>query len=228
MSTGLCVRVFEPEYASGHSFPVQHNVPKLLRAMLDAGKLNQTELAQRLGKPITQPQVSRWLRGQDPEGPNYNRIVALAEEMGVLTDTRSEDVAAALPETQAPNRVRLVGYVGAGSEMHYYRLADEEYEEVPAPRRVTDRTVAVEIRGKSMGPAVSGWLVFYDDIHSEVSPALHGRLCVVGLSDDRILVKRIQSQGNGLFTLLSNSDEAPIEDAQIEWAALVTSLEPRP
>lgn len=142
-------------------------------------------------------------------------------------DLRSEDVAATLPHGPARRTVKLKGYVGAGSEMHYYRLADEEYEEVPAPNKVTDRTVAVEIRGKSMGPAVAGWLVFYDDIHSEVTPALHGRLCVVGLSDDRILIKRIKRQKNGLYTLLSNSDEPPIEDAQIEWAAPVTSLEPR-
>lgn len=202
----------------------------LARAMRRA-EVGTSELARLLN--TSRQNVARWKnqsRGLSPEwaGKIAPLLQTSAAELLLLEpDMRSEDVAHTLPDGPKPHTVPLKGYVGAGSEMHYYRLADEEYEEVPAPRKATKRTVAVEIRGKSMGPSVSGWLVFYDDVHSPVSEALHGRLCVVGLSDDRILIKRIQRQKNGLYTLLSNSDEPPIRDAKIEWAAPVTSLEPR-
>jgi hypothetical protein len=81
-----------------------------------------------------------------------------------------------------------------------------------------------------MGKALDSWLVYYDDVHSPVTESLIGRLCVVGLADDRILIKRIERSRNGKkgFRLVSNNPEEPtIEDAQIEWAALVTALQPK-
>lgn len=174
------------------------------QAMKRAG-IGTSELARIIN--TSRQNVARWKnqsRGLTPEwakklAPALNTTPA--ELMLLEADLRSEDVAHMLPEGPRPKTVPLKGYVGAGSEMHYYRLADEEYEEVPAPRKATDRTVAVEIRGKSMGPTVAGWLVFYDDVHSPVTEALHGRLCVVGLSDDRILIKLVQRQKNGIAGL---------------------------
>lgn len=205
--------------------------PNGLASAMKRAEIGTSELARQLN--TSRQNVARWKnqsRGLSPEWAGriaHLLQVPVTELLLLEPDIRSEDVAEMLPNGPRPATVPLKGYVGAGSEMHYYRLADEEYEEVPAPKKVTNRTVAVEIRGKSMGSAVAGWLVFYDDVHSPVSEALHGRLCVVGLSDDRILIKRVQRQKNGLYTLLSNSDEPPIQDARIEWAALVTSLEPR-
>lgn len=227
MSTEICANVFDGTYAHVHDFFMQHDIPKLLRKMMEAGKLNQTGLAKRLGRKFTQPQISRWLNGQAPEVPNYQRIVTVAEEMGVLTDMRSEDVAASLHNRPSGPTVKLKGYVGAGSEAHFYRLADDDYEEVPAPPGATDQTVAVEIKGTSMGAALHSWLVFYDDIHSPVADHMIGQLCVVGLADDRILVKKIE-RARGKYRLISNAyDEEPIEDAIIEWAALVTNMRPK-
>lgn len=129
----------------------------------------------------------------------------------------------------APTRrtVRIVGYVGAGSTAHYYAISDEDYEEVPAPIGASDQTVAVEIKGKSFGPLMDSWLVFYDDVRSPVTEDLLGEICVVGLTDDRILIKQIRRERNGSFTLHSNSNEEPIQDAQIEWAARVKDMRPR-
>lgn len=131
------------------------------------------------------------------------------------------------PSTTAGRKVKLKGYVGAGAEAHYYRLADEDYEEVEAPLSATDQTVAVEIKGTSFGPLMNTWLVFYDDVRSPVTQDLIGSICVVGLADDRILIKQIRRERNGSYTLVSNSDEPPIENAEIEWAAKVTDMRPR-
>lgn len=142
-------------------------------------------------------------------------------------DVSSEDVAAELNSPPGQRKVKLKGYVGAGAEAHFYALADEDFEEVAAPENATDQTVAVEIKGTSFGPLMDSWLVYYDDVHSPVTDSLIGRICVVGLADDRILIKKIVRDGKGGFNLLSNSNEPPILDVDIEWAARVTDMKPR-
>ncbi len=139
----------------------------------------------------------------------------------------SEDVASTLTSAPTKRMVKLKGYVGAGSEAHFYALAHEDFEEVEAPLGATDRTVAVEIKGTSFGPLMDSWLVYYDDIHSPITESVIGKICVVGLTDDRILVKKVVRNRRGGFDLLSNSAEPPITDVQIEWAAEVTDLKPR-
>ena len=104
----------------------------------------------------------------------------------------------------------MVGYVGAGAEAHLYEVAQGDLDEVDPPRDASDRTVAVEIRGDSLGSFFNRWLVFYDDVRQAVTPDLIGELCVVGLEDGRILVKQVQrGRAEGLFNLLS-STEKPI------------------
>lgn len=154
----------------------------------------------------------------------------LLNESGPETDEGQHIDSAAVLAEAAPlfgRRVRIVGYVGAGSEAHYYALSDDDYQEVEAPLSASDKTVAVEIKGKSWGPLMDSWLVFYDDVRSPVTDDLYNQVCVVGLADDRILVKQIRREGDGSFTLISNSNEKPITDVQIEWAAKVTDMRPR-
>jgi hypothetical protein len=72
------------------------------------------------------------------------------------------------------------------------------------------------------------WIVFYDNIHRPVAPELIGELCVVGLTDGRILIKQLQrGKTKGLFNLISSNDK-PIQDVEIEWAARVDSIARRP
>lgn len=227
----LCVDAFERRYAAVHGFPMQHDIPTLLRAMMEKLGTKQAKLAERLtekrkgGVKVDQSLVSRWLNGAMPETPKYNRIIELAGEIGVLTDFRSEDVADSM-RTPPLRTVKLKGYVGASGEAFYYRLADEDLEEVPAPENANDETVAVEVRGKSLGPALESWLVYYDDVRSPITEDLYNQLCVVGLADDRLLVKRLERRG-GRLILVSNNGEPDIENAEIEWAAKVTSMKPR-
>lgn len=206
---------------------MEHDIPELLKKMMEAMGGGQVELAKRLGIENGQSYVSRWMGGAEPKGKNYQRIIALAHELGVLGDVRSEDVAAGL-DKPGERMVKLKGYVGAGSKAHYYAVADEDFAEVPAPAGASDQTIALEIRGKSWGPAMDSWLVFYDDVRSPITDDLIGRNCVVGLADDRILLKLIRSNGRGGFDLHPNSStDDIIRDAQIEWAAKVIGMRPR-
>jgi hypothetical protein len=129
------------------------------------------------------------------------------------------------PEEPMPGpKVRVVGYVGAGSEAHIYAVAQGDLDEVDPPRGSTEDTVAVEIRGESLGAFFNRWLVFYDDVRRPVTPDLIGELCVVGLEDGRVLIKQVQrSRTEGLFNLISAVDK-PILDVAVEWAAKVNSI----
>ncbi|MDX7952794.1 LexA family transcriptional regulator [Lichenihabitans sp. Uapishka_5] len=121
--------------------------------------------------------------------------------------------------------VPVVGHVGAGSEAHFGN-SQGPIDEVAAPEGATPQTVAVEVRGESLGSFFDGWLVFYDDVRSPITDDLVGRLCVVGLEDGRVLVKRVQRCRNGHFDLYGQFGD-PVLDVTIAWAAPVKSFAPR-
>lgn len=131
------------------------------------------------------------------------------------------------PEEEEEPKVPVVGYVGAGSEAHFYAVAQDNLDQVEQPHGASDTTVAVEIRGDSLGSYFNRWLVFYDSVRRPATPDLIGDLCVVGLTDGRILLKQLQrGRSEGLYNLLSPA-EPPILDAKIEWAARATRLSRR-
>lgn len=226
----------------------------LLRTQI-LGMKSQEALAKaiverKLLESLSRGAVGNWEQGQDIGVDGARALVALASERGhrVTIDWILSGLAPG-PE-QAPARpdkvyvpldqfendgqpppvseVRLVGYVGAGQEAHYYALADDELDRVPAPDGMTPATVAVEIRGSSLGALFDRWLVYYDDVRTPVSSDQIGAICVVGLPDDRVLIKKLRRSkvGDGLFDLLSNTED-PITAQPVMWAAKVKSMVPR-
>lgn len=86
----------------------------------------------------------------------------------------------------------------------------------------------LKVRGTSLGPALDRWLVFYDRVEDPPKESLHGKLCVVGLPDGRILVKQLRkARVNGLWHLYSNYADEPILDQEVIWAAPVRAMTPR-
>lgn len=186
-----------------------------LRDALDRSGVKQAELArqltEKLGRSIDRAAVNKMAAG--------SRAIAGDELIEIERITGLE----------APSdiEVPLVGYVGAGAAAHFYGESQGELDRVPAPENATPQTVAVQIRGESLGALFDQWLVYYDDVRSPVTPDMHGILCVVGLPDDRVLVKRIKkARTPGLFHLESNT-EPTILDVEIAWAAKVKSMVPR-
>ena len=169
-------------------------------------------------------------RAEAPGGRDYGPDEAkrYARRFGVTPEwllTGREPLAPG--EEVPPPKVRVVGYVGAGSETHLYSVSQGDLDEVEQPWGSNEATVAVEIRGESLGSFLNRWLVFYDDVRRPVTSDLIGELCVVGLPDGRVLVKQIQrGRSEGLFNLIS-STEKPITDVPIEWAAKVNTISRR-
>lgn len=165
-------------------------------------------------------------------GLSVSQISRLAASKRNLSVANLNKIAAALgiqPKellVVAP-MVPVVGYVGAGAEMHQYALADNPDEFVPMPENGNENTVAVEIRGTSLGSIFDTWLVYYDEIRNPPTPDMLNKLCVVGLDDDRVLVKRLRrGSDRGLYNLESTT-ESLIEDARVLWAAKVKNMTPR-
>lgn len=129
-------------------------------------------------------------------------------------------------EKPGARMVPIIGYVGASSQTHVYAVPAGQLDEIEAPDSASDKTVAVEIKGGSLGALFDRWVVFYDDVRAPVTSDLVGKLCVVWLEDERVLVKKIQRGNNGLFRLLSNTEDT-IENVAIQYAARVKQMVPR-
>jgi transcriptional regulator with XRE-family HTH domain len=169
-----------------------------------------------------------------------------AEELGVsrgqyiklergerrLTDHYIHEAARAfeVPEVQVIGEERpvpLVGYVGAGSEAHFYEDGQGPFDEISPIEDATENTVAVEIRGGSLGPLFEGWRAFYDDVRRPPTDDMLGELCVVALADGRVLVKKLLlGRAKNHFDLWSNY-EPPIHDVALLWAAKVRGIRPK-
>jgi hypothetical protein len=193
--------------------------------------------AKALGMPVSTYGAHE--RAEDPGGRDYGPDEAkrYARRFRVTPEwlltgrkvgpTDGIDIDIDTPEGPPAPKVPVAGYVGAGAEAHFYAVAQGDLDEVDAPDGSTKETVAVEIRGDSLGTFFDRWLVFYDDVRSPVTPDLVGKLCVVGLRDGRVLIKKLQrSRIHGQFNLVSQT-EPPIADATVDWAARVKSMTPR-
>ena len=182
------------------------------------------------GEPLSRGAVGNWELGKEIGLKNMR---ALAKISGVPLEWISDNVGD--PHEARPSLpigsellVPVVGYVGAGAAAHYYAVSQGDLDRVPAPPDSDAQTVAVEIKGDSIGPLFNQWLIFYDDVRSPVTPDLIGRLCVIGLMDDRVVVKKIRkAKTAGLFDLISNDDRENITDVEIVWAARVKHMAPR-
>ena len=186
-----------------------------LRTARKRAKLSLEQLAADIGMSVSQ--LSRIERGE--REPRLAEVRKIAELLGCEVSD--------LIDEAATGTVPVVGLVGAGAKMSLFAEGQGEVDRVPAPEGTTKNTVAVEIRGTSLGELFDRWLVYYDRVSDPPSEHLIGRLCVVGLSDGRILVKKLMNgQLPGRFNLISNT-EAPIYDQEVSWAAKVKQMSPR-
>lgn len=126
-------------------------------------------------------------------------------------------------------KVPVVGYVGAGAEVfpEDAHPKGQGFELVEAPPGAPKDVVAVSIRGESMHPLESGWLLFYRRDQDGVPDDCVNRLCVVKVTDGPTLVKTLKrGQKARLWTL--ESWNAPTRDnVRLDWAARVINITPR-
>ena len=172
-------------------------------------------------------------RAQSPGGRDYGPDEAqqYAEFFGVTAEwlltgytSSAGSVADGAPTPQSVRKMPILGYIGTGLEAHFYSMSPRNFEYITAPRLVSKSTVALEIRGRSMGWHLDRWLVLYDDIRRPPTADLNGALCVVALRDGRVLIKTLRRSGTDRkFDLISQAAD-PIRGAAIRWAANVKAI----
>lgn len=181
-------------------------------------KLTQKQLADRVG--VRQQAIQQVEKGKIQK-PTF--IVRLAKELKLDVDTLS-----GIDGASGISMVPVVGIAQAGGSNVVRDVGQGPYAEIEAPADATPHTVAVEVRGTSMGGRLEdGDYVFYDDRREPVTDDLVGRLCVCGLEDGQVVIKRLASGSRpGLYHLISYNAE-PMFDVHVLWAARVTSIRPR-
>lgn len=177
-------------------------------------QLTQAQFAETLG--VGQPTVSRWENGADPEIEHWELLRAAASRgnYGAFDEASLQ-------------KVPLIGYVGAGAAINMYGAGQGPFGEVDMPPGGNDQTVAVEVRGDSMtGVADDRWIIYYDARHDPPHEGLFGKLCVIGLANDTVLVKKLfPGRQPNRFDLYSTNG-APLFDQEVAWAAKVAWIKP--
>lgn len=188
-----------------------------VRAAREQRGWSQTELGRRAG--VTGQAIQSIEAGRVKKPQNLTAIAtALGLTSNYLLDGTQSNV----------NMVPVVGIAQAGTGVVDYSMGQGNLGEVEAPDDSSERTVALEVRGDSMGGRIEdGDTVFYDDRREPVTPDLYGRVCVIGLRSGNIVIKKLMAGSKpGHFHLLSYNS-VPQFDVPVEWAAKVTSIRPR-
>lgn len=182
-----------------------------IRQGLEPKDKTQSGLARHLG--LAHPQISELLRGN--RRLKVDEVPKIAAYLG-------------LPPP-ADIVVPIVGTVQAGGDMIIRDVEEGYLGEAPLPYGADPvHTVAVEVRGDSMGGRIeNGDLVYYDSRQDPPTDDLYGKLCVVGLSDGRVMVKKLlKGSRDGLFHLMSFAGD-PLFDQEVNWAGRIIWIQPR-
>ena len=190
------------------------------KRLLDSLELKgwtKAELQRRSGVPYDN--ILKYLAGKVDQ-PRGDILAKLAEALEVDALWLEKGV----DHLSQTKHVRLIGYIGAGQAV--YPIDDGADDEVEAPADAHPSTVAARVRGESMLPMFQeGWIIYW----SRHLPAgeMVNQLCVVQLSDGRIMVKTLRSGSQPGLWLLTSFNAADIVDVPVEWAAPIDWIKPK-
>ncbi len=193
-----------------------------IRSLREERELTLEQLADLVGLSV--PYVSRLEKGE--RNLAVKHIDKFAAALGVPRE-RILTIADNAPAAGVP----VVGLAGAGPDASVlFGSGQGTADMAPAPPTWTPTTVALEVRGNSMrGIAFDGWFVYYDNTRGQITEDMIGQPCVIGLPDERVVVKiPFFGRQPGTFDLeSSNQTIDTMRDQRVEWASIVTAIVPR-
>lgn len=120
--------------------------------------------------------------------------------------------------------IPIVGRVGATPDGAIVQDTGQgNFGELDVPAGATGDEAALEVDGYSMGIyAPDGSIILYHDRRDPPTDDMLSEVCVVGLPDGRVLMKRLlRGSSRGLFDLESLVGET-MRDQRVEWAGVVS------
>ena len=181
----------------------------------------------RSAKELSRPQLAK-LAGTSPQ-----QIERLEKGMREMTRTWADRLAPHLgvsPEFlvfSVTRKVPIIGFASAGSDELHFDGEAFVIDEIDAPDWANDNTVAVTVRGTSLGRLLDGWTALYDDRREPPDESMIGEVCVLQIEGGGTFIKRLRKgSGPGLYHLES-ATESTLFDQPIAWAAKVKELRPR-
>lgn len=123
--------------------------------------------------------------------------------------------------------IPIVGRVGASSDGVIVQSDGQGFLGwVPRPMGASADTVAVEVFGGSMGYLADGSIIIYSVQHGQPLPDMIGVAVVVGLSDGRVLLKRLlRGSEPGLWDLESINGPM-LSDQKLDWVSHIDYIVP--
>jgi phage repressor protein C with HTH and peptisase S24 domain len=190
--------------------------PALVRAIQRKTGENQGKLAERF--EVSQPTVSRWLNGTPPELHHADKIDKVARSLRMVNRKGAGNA----------TTVPIVGYVGAGGTISFGEGQGPFGEADMPPKDGSATLVAVTVQGDSMSGALEdGWTVYYDNRRDPPDETLHAKLCIVGLRDGRVLIKKLYPGRKAGHYDLHSVNAPALLDQPVEWAARITWIAPK-
>ncbi len=188
----------------------------LTKAILAKLKMNQAGLADHLG--VSQASISRWASGFELKRDHAEKLEVEARRLGILKGKYVRSV------TSVP----IVGYVGAGGTLSFDDNQGPYGEAEMPPKGGSATLVAVIVKGDSMsGTLEDGWTVYYDNRKEPPDEGMHGKLCIVGLTDGRTLIKKLYPGRKRQHYDLHSVNAPPLLDQPVDWAARITWIAPK-
>jgi phage repressor protein C with HTH and peptisase S24 domain len=192
------------------------NYNDLVRAIKAKTGESQAKLAERIG--VTQPTISRWMSGTPPILEHADLIEKAARNLRLVNFKYGPNVSS----------VPIVGYVGAGGGISFEDGQGPFGEAKIPPKDHKPSLVAVTVRGDSMsGLMEDGWTVYYDNRRDPPDETLHAKLCIVGVADGRVLIKRLYPGRQRGHYDLHSVNAPPLLDQPVSWAAKITWIAPK-
>lgn len=189
------------------------DLPNRVREHRIAKGMTLKQLAEAVGKGDRHQTIEKIETGKTELSPAWRKQLGRALGVRPLDLLRPEDAISL--------QVPIVGYIGAGEEVHYF---DDQghLDRTEPPSAEAEDAVAVIVRGTSMLPRYyEGDLLFFEKTADGVASDCLARDCIVKVHGGGLLVKRLfKGSAEGLYRLRSvNGPE--IEDVELEWAAKV-------
>ena len=127
---------------------------------------------------------------------------------------------------EKPRITKIVGRAGAATDGRViFAESDGEFGAVFVPEGASEKSVAIEIEGYSMGFLADGALVFYSERGAPTDDML-GTIVVVETDDGAVLLKRLlRGSRQGRYDLESLNGPT-LRDQKLKWAAHIDSLVP--